>query len=264
MSGAVTRWAAAVEYHGSRYGGWQLQRTRESVQGALETALSSVAAHPIATICAGRTDAGVHALGQVVHFDSSAARSPYAWLLGTNSRLPPDVSLRWVQPVAEDFDARRSAFARSYRYVIHNQRGRSALLHERATWVAQPLDAAAMHTGAQALLGEQDFSSFRASECQSSTPMRNVHSVEIFRRHEFVVIDIRANAFLHHMVRNIAGTLIEVGEGRRAPGWIAELLALRDRTRGGITAPAHGLYFLGPEYPDKFELPGPSRAWFPA
>lgn len=260
----MRRWAAAVEYLGTHYAGWQAQASQPSVQAALEEALSSVAAHRVATVCAGRTDAGVHALGQVVHFESDAARSPYAWLLGSNSRLPPDISLRWVQPVAAEFDARRSAVARRYRYVIHNERGRSALLSGRATWFAHPLAAEPMHRAAQALLGENDFSAFRAAECQSTTPMRNLQSIAVTRRGSFVVIDVRANAFLHHMVRNIAGALLEVGHGKRPEAWIGELLAGRDRTRAGMTAPAAGLYFLGPEYPADWGVPGPAEPWFPA
>ncbi len=260
----MTRWAAAVEYLGTRYSGWQIQATRPSVQGELETALSSVADRPVATICAGRTDAGVHALGQVVHFDTDAVRSPYAWLLGVNSRLPSEVSLRWVQPAPEDFDARRSATSRRYRYVIHNHRARAALLGGRATWIPHALDAEVMHRAAQALLGENDFSAFRASECQSNTPMRNLQEIRLFRRGDFVVLDIRANAFLHHMVRNIMGVLIEIGQSRRGEPWAGELLADRDRTQGGITAPAEGLYFIGPEYPERFAIPGPAHPWFPA
>ncbi len=234
------------------------------MQAEVEAALSSVADQPLRTQAAGRTDAGVHAYGQVVHFDSSAMRSPYAWLLGSNSRLPPDISLRWVQEVAPDFSARHSAVMRSYRYVIHNQRARSALLLERATWIAAPLDATAMHHAAQALLGERDFSAFRAADCQSATPMRYVDSIEVRRTGEFVLMDIRANAFLHHMVRNIMGVLLEIGHGRRAESWAGEVLEGRRRSAGGTTAPAQGLYFLGPEYPSRFGLPGPAQPWFPA
>ncbi|GAC1626407.1 MAG: tRNA pseudouridine(38-40) synthase TruA [Nevskia sp.] len=259
----MTRWAVAVEYLGTPFSGWQTQAGRPSVQATLEAALSSVADHPVTTICAGRTDSGVHALGQVVHFDSDAARSPYAWLLGTNTRLHPEVSLSWVQAVGDDFDARRSAVSRRYRYVIHNQRGRSALLGGRATWIAHALEAEAMHRAAQALLGENDFSAFRAAECQSNTPMRNLQAVQVFRRGDFVVMDICANAFLHHMVRNIMGVLLEIGQGRRSESWAAEVLAARDRTQAGMTAAAQGLYFLGPEYPERFGLPQPARPWFP-
>lgn len=233
------------------------------MQGELETALSSVADHAVRTQAAGRTDAGVHAYGQVIHFDSPAARGEYAWLLGTNSRLPPDISLRWVQEVPRDFSARHSALARSYHYVIHNHRGRSALLMERAAWITFELDAVAMHRAAQDLLGERDFSAYRAVECQSSTPMRNVHAIQVRRSGEFVVMDIRANAFLHHMVRNIMGVLIDIGQGRRPESWAGEVLQGRDRTQAGITAPAQGLYFVGPEYPQRYGLPGPARAWFP-
>lgn len=264
----MVRWVAGVEYHGSRYSGWQVQVGRPSVQGVLEAALSSIANEPISTICAGRTDAGVHALGQVVHFDCRAVRSPYAWLLGSNSRLPPDVSIRWVQPVhcplEGEFSARFSAISRRYRYVIHNDRARSALLAERATWFAHDLDAEAMHEAAQVLVGEHDFSAFRAAECQSTTPMRNMMAIRVWRSRQFVVIDLQANAFVHHMVRNIAGSLLEVGSGRRPVAWIAELLAGRDRGKSGMTAAAQGLYFVGPAYPAEFGLPPPAEPWFPA
>lgn len=234
------------------------------MQGALEAALSSVANQPVDTICAGRTDSGVHALGQVVHFDSRAARNPYAWLLGANSRLPPDIALRWVQPVPGDFSARFSAVSRRYRYVIHNDRARSALLAERATWFAHTLDAEAMHEAAQVLIGEHDFSAFRAAECQSTTPMRKLQTLKVWRSGQFVVIDVRGNAFLHHMVRNITGSLLEIGSHRRPAAWIAELLAGGDRSKSGMTAAAQGLYFVGPDYPAEFGLPPQSEPWFPA
>ena len=260
----MQRWAAGIEYLGGNYGGWQAQQDRASVQAELEAALSSVADHPLRTQAAGRTDAGVHAYGQVVHFDSTAPRSIYAWVLGTNSRLPADISVRWVQEVPSDFSARHSAFMRSYRYVIHNHRARSALLAERASWITPQLDAATMHRAAQALLGERDFSAYRAAECQSSTPMRNVESITVFRSGDFVAMDIRANAFLHHMVRNIMGVLLEIGQGRRPESWAGEVLEGRDRGKAGMTAPGQGLYFMGPEYPERFGLPGPAKAWFPA
>jgi len=234
------------------------------VQAELEAALGSVANHPIRTQAAGRTDAGVHACGQVVHFDSPAPRSVYAWMLGTNTRLPPDISINWVREVPADFSARRSAVMRSYRYLIHNHRARSALLAERASWITYPLDASAMHRAAQALLGECDFSAFRAADCQSSTPMRFVESITVWRNGEFVVMDISANAFLHHMVRNIMGVLLEIGLGRRPESWAGEVLAARDRTRAGMTAPPQGLYFVGPRYPQQYGLPEPPKPWFPA
>lgn len=233
------------------------------MQAALEAALAQIANHPLSVTAAGRTDAGVHAYGQVVHFDSTSKRTPYAWLLGTNTALPTDVSLRWVATVSSDFDARRSAVQRHYRYVIHNHRARSGLLADRAAWVPQPLDGDAMHRAAQALLGEHDFSAFRAADCQSRSPMREVREVAVRRHEEFVVLEICANAFLQHMVRNIAGVLIEIGQARQPESWAAEVLASRDRTQGGTTAPARGLYFLGPEYPPEFGLPPPARPWFP-
>ena len=260
----MSRWAAGVEYLGTAYGGWQEQRKVNSVQAAVQTALSRVADHPLRVICAGRTDAGVHAFQQVVHFDTEAQRSPHAWLLGTNSNLPHDVNLRWIQPVAEHFDARHSARSRHYRYVIQNHRARSALLFKRTAWWPQALDADAMHAGAQALIGEHDFSAFRDSQCQSKTPMRNIRHIRVARSGDFVVIDICANAFLHHMVRNITGVLAEVGLGKRTPAWVVEVLAGRDRSKAGINAPPDGLYFVGPEYPAEFGLPDPPRPWFPA
>jgi tRNA pseudouridine38-40 synthase len=234
------------------------------VQAEIETALSSIADHPVTVTVAGRTDAGVHAYGQVIHFDSPAPRSAYAWTLGSNTRLPADVSLRWIKPVATDFDARRSASSRRYRYVIHNHRARSALLADRTGWFTPTLDTEAMHRSAQALIGEHDFSAFRAAECQSKTPMRRLLAIEVWRRGDFVVVDVHGNAFLHHMVRNIVGVLIEIGQARRPESWAAEVLAGRDRRLAGITAPAAGLYFVGPEYPSHFDLPSPATAWFPA
>ena len=254
----MTRWAAGIEYLGTLYSGWQAQQDRPSVQAEVEKALSAVANHPVQTQAAGRTDAGVHAAGQVIHFDSPAARSVYAWILGSNSALPPEVSLRWVHEVPGDFSARHSALSRRYRYTIHNHHARSALLAGRVSWVTQPLDAAAMHAAAQALVGEHDFSAYRAAECQSSTPMRNLQEIGVRRENDFVLLEVRANAFLHHMVRNIAGVLLEIGQGRRAGSWAGEVLAGRDRRQAGMTAPAQGLCFLGPEYPAHYGLPGPA------
>jgi tRNA pseudouridine38-40 synthase len=259
----VSRIALGVEYAGSAFSGWQTNGELRTVQLTLERALASVADHPVDVTAAGRTDAGVHALQQVVHFDSTAPRSAYAWLLGCNTRLPADLALRWVQPVADDFHARHAARARSYRYVIHNLRARSALWDQRTAWWPQPLDAVAMHEAGQALLGERDFSAFRDSQCQSPTPMRNVHALSVRRHGDFVVLDVRANAFLHHMVRNIAGTLVEVGLGKQPVAWVGEVLRARSRPRAGMTAPAQGLYFVGPQYPAEFALPDPPRPWFP-
>lgn len=260
----MSRWAARVEYQGGAYSGWQRLGHLKSVQGELERALAVVADHSLEVTAAGRTDAGVHGLGQVIHFDSEAPRSAYAWTLGGNVHLPDDIALRWVQPVAAHFHARHKALARRYRYVFLNDRARSALLAGRVSFWPRHLDEFAMHEAAQQLLGERDFSAFRDSECQSPTPFRNVSSIRVWRHGQFVVIDIRANAFLHHMVRNIAGTLAEVGQGKQPVTWVAEVLEGRVRARAGMTAPADGLYFVGPEYPPEFGLPPPPEPWFPA
>lgn len=259
----MSRWAAGVEYIGTPYGGWQAQKRVNSVQGVVEEALSKVANHPLRVTCSGRTDAGVHAFQQVIHFDTESVRSPYAWLLGTNTNLPHDVSLRWVQPVAEHFNARFSSLARHYRYVIHTHSARSALLFNRAGWWPQHLDAEAMHEAAQALVGEHDFSAFRDSQCQAHSPVRTIRHVRIQRHGEFITLDICANAFLHHMVRNITGTLSHVGLGKQPVSWVAEVLKGRDRTKAAVNAPPGGLYFVGPEYPAEFALPEPPRPWFP-
>lgn len=252
-----TRIACRIEYDGSAYNGWQAQPHPGSrtVQQTLEAALAEVAAAPLRVNCAGRTDSGVHGHAQVIHFDAPTARSCKAWVIGTNSRLPADIRVHWAQPVPADFHARFSALARRYRYLIANTSIRPALLGRQLSWQRQPLDAGRMHAAAQCLLGERDFSAFRAASCQSSTAQRCITHCEVSRRGDLVVIDIQANAFLHHMVRNIAGSLMAVGSGSREPGWIAELLAGRDRTRAADTAPAAGLYLVAVLYPDRFGLP---------
>ncbi len=257
------RWAAGIEYLGTAYCGWQSQAGLAAVQTEVEKSLSAIADHPVAVHAAGRTDAGVHAFQQVVHFDSDAARTSYAWLLGGNSQMKADVSLRWVQEVSADFHARHSAVERSYRYVIHISAARSALLQGRVAWHTRALDADAMHRSAQALVGEHDFSAFRDSECQSPTPMRDLRRISVRASGEFLVLEVSANAFLHHMVRNIAGSLLEVGQGKREAAWIRALLLGRDRTQAGMTAEAAGLYFIGPTYPAEFALPPPPQPWFP-
>ncbi|MEC9407916.1 MAG: tRNA pseudouridine(38-40) synthase TruA [Pseudomonadota bacterium] len=249
------RFAAGIEYLGTRYAGWQAQRHATGVQAEVEAGLSSVADQPIEVVCAGRTDAGVHGLGQVVHFDSPVQRPPHSWMLGANTRMPDDVAIRWVQAVDDAFHARYSAVGRRYRYVIHNARSRSALWVNRAAWWTYPLDASAMHRAGQTLLGEHDFSSFRAAECQSRTPWRRVESLSVRRSGAFVVIDIQANAFVHHMVRNIAGTLLEIGQGKRTEHSMASVLAARDRSAAGITGPAGGLYFVQALYPPPYHFP---------
>lgn len=255
------RHALGIEYDGGPFSGWQRltqpgEPEREpTLQGAVERALSGVADHPVLTTCAGRTDAGVHAACQVVHFDSHAVREPRGWVLGTNANLPPSVSARWCTPVAEDFNARFSAVARRYRYRILNRSVRPAMGRQYVTWVRQPLDADAMHAAAQQLLGENDFSSFRTVHCQAPHARRDLHSISVRRREEVIEIDVQANAFLHHMVRNIVGSLLQVGSGERPQHWIGEVLAARDRTVAGPTAPSTGLCFLGPLYPTHCGLP---------
>jgi tRNA pseudouridine38-40 synthase len=249
------RIAAGIEYDGSDFLGWQRLSHGASVQAAVESALSFVADHPVEVTCAGRTDTAVHARCQVIHFDSDSARTPRAWQLGANSRLPHSVCLRWVQPVADDFHARYLATARRYRYTILNRAVRPALGRQMLTWERVPLDAPRMHAAAQALVGEHDFSAFRTVACQARSPNRRVDRVAVTREGEQVVVEIQANAFLHHMVRNIVGSLLPVGRGEQPPGWIAQLLAGRDRALAGPTAPPNGLVFVGPLYPPRFGLP---------
>lgn len=250
--------ALGVEYDGSGYCGWQVQDGAPTVQARVEQALSRVADHPVRVVCAGRTDTGVHAVGQVAHFESDAPRTPRAWVFGGNANLPEDISITWAQPVPDDFHARFSATARRYRYLIFNRPVRPACLRRRVSWDYRPLDEARMSAAAVSLVGEHDFSSYRALACQAKSPVRTVHRLDIARTGEVISIDIAANAFLHHMVRNIAGVLMAIGAGEREPAWAREVLELRDRTRGGVTAPPHGLYLAGVEYPERFAVPPPS------
>lgn len=249
------RIALGVEYDGAALYGWQRQSNVASVQQHLEDALSKVANVPINIHCAGRTDAGVHATGQVVHFDCSNQRPDRAWTLGVNANLPNSIVVNWVCSVDTDFHARFSATARRYRYIILNSKQRPALLCKGLTHVYKPLDADLMHNAAQALLGEHDFSAFRAALCQSKSPFRNVMNVAVIRQGRYVIIDIKANAFVHHMVRNIAGSLIEIGAGEQDVSWLAWLLEKRDRTLAAATAKPHGLYLVSVEYPEEANLP---------
>jgi tRNA pseudouridine38-40 synthase len=258
------RYALELEYDGSAFSGWQrldrpdapTGRAEATVQSAVEAALSSVAGHRVDTVCAGRTDAGVHAACQVVHFDSEAAREPRGWVLGTTSRLPPEVGVLWCQPVGGEFHARFSARARRYRYRILNRPVRPALQRQYLSWERRPLDADAMHRAAQALLGEHDFSAFRTVHCQAPHARRELQRIAVRREGDIIEIEVQANAFLHHMVRNIVGSLLPVGRGEAVEAWLAELLAGRDRTVAGPTAPASGLVFAGPLYPAFWNLPG--------
>jgi tRNA pseudouridine38-40 synthase len=252
-----TRIALAIEYQGSAYRGWQSQLKPQvaTLQEALESALSAIASARVVVMCAGRTDAGVHATHQVVHFDAPACRSLKAWVNGVNAKLPADIAVKWACTVSDDFHARFSATARRYRYIILNQPRRSAHLHHGLSLITDPLNEKLMHQEAQALLGENDFSGFRAAGCQSKTAMRNIHFANVSRQGRYVILDIAGNAFLHHMVRNIAGVLIAVGSGDMASGWTKQVLDGRDRSKGGVTAKPHGLYLIDVMYPDHFNLP---------
>ncbi|HET6806791.1 MAG TPA: tRNA pseudouridine(38-40) synthase TruA [Frateuria sp.] len=249
------RIALGVEYDGTDFLGWQRLTHGATVQGALEQALARVAAQPVAVTCAGRTDAGVHGRCQVVHFDTGVERDMRGWVLGACSNLPGSVAVLWAQPVAEAFHARFSARSRRYRYTILNRPVRPALDARYVTWERLPLDAAAMHEAGQALLGEHDFSAFRAVSCQAAHARRCVLGLGVRREGEQVIVEIEANAFLHHMVRNIVGSLLPVGRGQQPTGWLAGLLAGRDRDVAGPTAPASGLTFLGPRYEAHWGLP---------
>ena len=249
------RYALGIEYDGSQFLGWQRHDNGATVQAAVEEALSFVAAEPIAVTCSGRTDARVHAACQVVHFDSIARRDERAWVLGSNTRLPESVRVLWCSPVEAEFHARYAARARCYRYRILNRSIPPAMQRQFLSWVRVRLDAPAMDRAAQALVGEHDFSAFRTVQCQARHPVRSVHSIQVRRADDHVTVDIQANAFLHHMVRNIVGSLIPVGQGEQPESWPGTLLAGRDRTVAGPTAAAEGLVFLGPRFPAEWKLP---------
>ena len=251
----MLRFALGLEYDGSVFRGWQAQSHARGIQSEVERALGCVANHRVEVTAAGRTDAGVHALLQVVHFDANVDRGERGWVLGANTHLPGQVSALWLRRVPGDFHARYSALERSYRYVILNRAARPAIARSHVCWVREPLAAERMHEAAQCLLGEHDFSSFRAAECQSRTPVRRLTAVRVTQTGAYVQIDVTANAFLQHMVRNIAGTLIAVGRGVRPVAWVAEVLAAGDRTRGGVTAPPQGLYLRAIRYPTELGLP---------
>ena len=249
------RIALQVAYNGRAFHGWQFQEGLRTVQGVLQEALARVARQAVVLTCAGRTDAGVHATGQVAHFDVDELKPERAWVRGVNSLLPPDLAVHWAGEQPPDFDARRSALARRYLYLIHNQPVRSPLFSTEMTQEARPLNAAAMHSAAQCLLGEHDFTSFRAAHCQARSPVRCLGPIAVRREGQLVVLDVEANAFLYHMVRNLAGALMEVGLGKREPAWLAELLAAKDRSAAPRCAPATGLYLAQVRYPPPFTLP---------
>lgn len=249
------RIALGIEYNGTNYYGWQRQRDVVSVQEKLEQALTKVAAEPIGVLCAGRTDSGVHGTGQVVHFDTNVIRKDAAWTMGVNANLPDDIAVRWSHHVSEEFHARFSATARRYRYIIYNHNLRPGILKNGVSHYHGQLDEKLMHLAGQYLLGENDFTSFRAAHCQANTPWRNIMHLEVVRQGTYIIIDIKANAFVHHMVRNIAGSLISVGLGEKPPEWISWLLEQRNRNLAAPTAKAAGLYLVEVDYPQEFGLP---------
>ncbi|ANN66511.1 tRNA pseudouridine(38-40) synthase TruA [Bordetella bronchialis] len=250
----MPRLALGLAYDGSAWQGWQTQPHRRTVQDTLESALQQFLAVPAGTVCAGRTDAGVHAAMQVVHLDTEVHRRPESWVRGLNALLPPSIAVRWARAVPDTFHARFSALSRTYTYLLWNDRVRPALWAGRAGWCFQPLDVDAMRAAAAALLGEHDFSSFRSSQCQARHPVRTLHRLEIAAQGRFLVFTLQANAFLHHMVRNILGALLQVGQGRQASSWMSDLLAARDRTQGAPTFMPDGLYLSAIEYAPAFGL----------
>lgn len=251
------RIALGLEYNGSPFKGWQRQKNGISVQQVVEEALSAVADHNIQTVCAGRTDTAVHASYQVIHFDTHKERSERAWVLGVNRNMPDSVSVLWAKQVGESFHARFGAQARSYRYIIFNRTIRSALLGPNVTWWRRSLDAEKMQQASAALVGRHDFSAYRALHCQSKSPVRIVHHISIQRKDDYLYLDIRASGFLYHMVRNITGVLMAIGQGDRDITWAGDVLKKKDRAQGGVTAPPYGLYLCSVEYPDEYALPAP-------
>jgi tRNA pseudouridine38-40 synthase len=257
------RIAFGIEYDGTAYVGWQRQQSGTGVQALVEAAICKVANEPVTAVCAGRTDAGVHATAQVIHADTGAERSARDWVLGVNSNLPDDINVTWAAAVDKEFHARFSATSRSYRYLILNQAVRSSLCHRRAWWVYDQLDENAMQAGADLLLGRHDFSAFRAARCQASAPVRELTQLAVTRRQNLVTITVTANAFLQHMVRNITGLLVAIGRGEQEPGWAGTVLQGCDRTRGGMAAPARGLTLIGVDYPQRFGIPPNVRSDIP-
>lgn len=257
----IHRYAALVEYNGAAYRGFQQQKhDTKTVQEELQRALSTVACDPVSLVCAGRTDAGVHATSQVIHFDTAAVRPSKAWVQGVNTTMARDVRVRWAGEMPGQFHARFSARARSYRYLISDQAVSPGLLRDQLTWSKFPLDVPRMQTAAQSLIGEHDFSSFRAAQCQAKNPVREIQRIQFFHLHGgLIVMEIRANAFLHHMVRNIVGALMAIGSGQKPVAWINDVLLACDRSAAGVTAPAAGLYFVAAHYPEEFAIPNSAR-----
>ena len=244
-----------IEYDGTAYNGWQRQKTGSGIQALVEEAITRVADEPVEVVCAGRTDTGVHASAQVVHFDSSAERTGRGWVLGVNTSLPADINANWALSVDDEFHARFSATSRTYRYLILNRPVRSALQRNRAWWIRESLDEQAMLEAAAHLLGEHDFSAFRAARCRAATPDREISSLQVSRNGDWLAITITANAFLQHMVRNITGLLAAIGKGEQEPAWAKSVLESRDRTQGDVAAPPHGLTLIHVQYPERFDIP---------
>lgn len=253
------RIAIGVSYEGSRFDGWQSQPSRNTVQDYLERALASVADHAVRVVAAGRTDAGVHAAAQVVHFECDAQRDMSAWTRGTNAHLPPEIAVQWAVPVDQEFHARFSAQARSYRYVLYCHAVRHSLMSRHVGWYHRPLDLAGMRAAAATLVGEHDFSAFRSSECQAKTPGRRMESASVQVHGPYLLFDFTANAFLHHMVRNLVGCLVYIGKGKHQPAWMAEVLASRDRRMAAPTISPAGLYLAAVRYPERWPLPAFAR-----
>jgi len=251
------RIALGIEYDGSRFLGWQTQSGGGGVQDALESALSTIADHPVSTTCAGRTDRGVHARGQVVHFDTEVERPSTAWVRGVNALLPGSVAVRWSRHVGDEFHARYGALSRTYRYLLLNRQVRPALNAGYAGWYHGPLDATAMQAAARHFRGEHDFTAFRSSECQAKSPVRTLRRFDVERDGEWIVFTLTANAFLQHMVRNLVGTLVYIGKGKHPPAWAQEVLAGRDRSLAAPTFAAGGLYLEAVEYQTHWGLPTP-------
>lgn len=259
------RLALGLSYRGSNYLGWQSQPGGRTVQDRVEAALSRFADRRVQTVCAGRTDTGVHALNQVIHVDTDVERAPASWIRGTNRYLPADIALQWCRVVAEDFHARNAAHGRRYAYIVLDSPVRPSIEEGAAGWVFRPLDVEAMRSAASVLLGEHDFSAFRSSECQAPSPVKTLRRIDVARRGAYWRFEFDASAFLHHMVRNLMGCLIAVGQGRRSPDWLGEVLAGRERSRAAPTFPPDGLYFLGPYYDESLCLPEATAAfdWLP-
>ncbi|WBY00914.1 tRNA pseudouridine(38-40) synthase TruA [Ramlibacter tataouinensis] len=259
------RWALGISYLGQAYDGWQSQPSGRTVQDQLEAALARFADRPVSTLCAGRTDAGVHGLMQVVHFDTEVEREPFSWVRGTNRYLPPDIAVQWAQAVPAEFHSRASAIARRYAYVLLESPVRPSLEAGRAGWVFRPLDEGALRDAARRLLGQHDFTSFRASACQARSPVKTMRRVDVARRGAYWRFEFEADAFLHHMIRNIMGCLVQIGQGLQPPQWMDEVLAARTRDAAAPTFAPDGLYFLGPVYEPRWGLPDRTAAydWLP-